>query len=274
MHTHIKTEMLRVLGNLLIALLSILRRNGETLTAILCLLWVESKPSLTHPLFTQLNVSLWTSFNQHHLYHFTHLINDSTFKGGNTLFVLSACTCSRENMPFKKLICPLRQQLQSVVISSELWHDLSPHRLRPERDFHSNSNKAHPIQQLDQGCPTLFQEIYHHVGFHSSPNKAHIIEQLEQWFPTGGTRTPRGTQAHCRGYVETFNNHLCYVILFENHQHGGTHGMTNRLRGYTRQKRLGNTELEHGCPTLFLEIYQPVGFHSNPNKAHLIQQLE
>ena len=41
--------------------------------------------------------------------------------------------------------------------------------------------------------------------------------------------------------METFNNHLCYVILFENHQHGGTHGMTNRLRGYTRQKRLGNT---------------------------------
>ena len=24
------------------------------------------------------------------------------------------------------------------------------------------------------------------------------------------------------------------------------------------------------CPTLFLEIYHPVGFHSNPNKAHLI----
>ena len=43
--------------------------------------------------------------------------------------------------------------------------------------------------------------------------------------------------------METFNNHLCYVILFENHQHGGTHGMTNRLRGYTRQKRLGNTAL-------------------------------
>ena len=69
---------------------------------------------------------------------------------------------------------------------------------------------------------------------------------LQQWFPTGGTRTPRGTQAHCRGYVETFNNHLCYVILFENHQHGGTHGMTNRLRGYTRQKRLGNTALQEG----------------------------
>ena len=43
--------------------------------------------------------------------------------------------------------------------------------------------------------------------------------------------------------METFNNHLCYVILFENHQHGGTHGMTNRLRGYTRQKRLGNIDL-------------------------------
>ena len=71
-----------------------------------------------------------------------------------------------------------------------------------------------------------------------------IKDVLKQWFPTGGTRTPRGTQAHCRGYVETFNNHLCYVILFENHQHGGTHGMTNRLRGYTRQKRLGNTVLK------------------------------
>ena len=46
--------------------------------------------------------------------------------------------------------------------------------------------------------------------------------------------------------METFNNHLCYVILFENHQHGGTHGMTNRLRGYTRQKRLGNTDLSLG----------------------------
>ena len=45
--------------------------------------------------------------------------------------------------------------------------------------------------------------------------------------------------------METFNNHLCYVILFENHQHGGTHGMTNRLRGYTRQKRLGNTEIHN-----------------------------
>ena len=71
-----------------------------------------------------------------------------------------------------------------------------------------------------------------------------VTTLLDQWFPTGGTRTPRGTQAHCRGYVETFNNHLCYVILFENHQHGGTHGMINRLRGYTRQKRLGNTGLE------------------------------
>ena len=45
--------------------------------------------------------------------------------------------------------------------------------------------------------------------------------------------------------METFNNHLCYVILFENHQHGGTHGMTNRLRGYTRQKRLGNTVVQY-----------------------------
>ena len=45
--------------------------------------------------------------------------------------------------------------------------------------------------------------------------------------------------------METFSNHLCYVILFENHQHGGTHGMTNRLRGYTRQKRLGNTVLDY-----------------------------
>ena len=45
--------------------------------------------------------------------------------------------------------------------------------------------------------------------------------------------------------METFNNQLCYVILFENHQHGGTHGMTNRLRGYTRQKRLGNTVIRY-----------------------------
>ena len=30
-------------------------------------------------------------------------------------------------------------------------------------------------------------------------------------------------------------------------------------------------QLEQGCPTLFLEIC-PVGFHSNPNKAHLIKK--
>ena len=87
--------------------------------------------------------------------------------------------------------------------------------------------------------------------------KSHIVHMyhpVEQWFPTGGTRTPRGTQAHCRGYLETFNNHLCYVILFENHQHGGTHGMTNRLRGYTRQKRLGNTAVELTLINLGLTI--------------------
>ena len=33
-------------------------------------------------------------------------------------------------------------------------------------------------------------------------------------------------------------------------------------------------QLEQGCPTLFLEIYRPVGYHSNPNKAQLIHQLE
>ena len=32
--------------------------------------------------------------------------------------------------------------------------------------------------------------------------------------------------------------------------------------------------IEQGCPTLFLEINHPVGFHSNPDKAHLIEQLE
>ena len=56
-----------------------------------------------------------------------------------------------------------------------------------------------------------------------------------------GVRVPLGVRKHTAGGTwKTFNNHLCYVILFENHQHGGTHGMTNRLRGYTRQKRLGS----------------------------------
>ncbi|KAJ8362826.1 hypothetical protein SKAU_G00116570 [Synaphobranchus kaupii] len=31
--------------------------------------------------------------------------------------------------------------------------------------------------------------------------------------------------------------------------------------------------LDQWSPTLFLEIYRPVGFHSNPNKARLTQQL-
>ena len=90
------------------------------------------------------------------------------------------------------------------------------------------------------GCARFLKQ---HVSFCPKKRFACIHNAIGQWFPTGGTRTPRGTQAHCRGYVETFNNHLCYVILFENHQHGGTHGMTNRLRGYTRQKRLGNTAI-------------------------------
>ena len=100
-------------------------------------------------------------------------------------------------------------------------------------------------------CAQLVREL----GYKGSLKGLHTFKykSLEQWFPTGGTRTPRGTQAHCRGYVETFNNHLCYVILFENHQHGGTHGMTNRLRGYTRQKRLGNTGLEYRT-LLFLKL--------------------
>ena len=100
-------------------------------------------------------------------------------------------------------------------------------------------------------CYVILFENHQHGGTHGMTNRLRGYTRqkrlgntaLAQWFPTGGTRTPRGTQAHCRGYVETFNNHLCYVILFENHQHGGTHGMTNRLRGYTRQKRLGNTAL-------------------------------
>ena len=50
--------------------------------------------------------------------------------------------------------------------------------------LHSNPNKAHLIQQLEQGCPTLFLEIYHPVGLHSNPNKAHLIQQLEQGCPT------------------------------------------------------------------------------------------
>ena len=39
-------------------------------------------------------------------------------------------------------------------------------------------------------------------------------------------------------------------------------------------KESSNDGIKQGCPTLFLELYHPVGFHSNPNKAHLIQQLE
>lgn len=32
--------------------------------------------------------------------------------------------------------------------------------------------------------------------------------------------------------------------------------------------------LGQGCPVLYLDICQPLGFHSNPNKVHLIQQPE
>ena len=40
-----------------------------------------------------------------------------------------------------------------------------------------------PFQQLEQGCPTLFLEIYHPVDLHSNPNKAHLIQQREQGCP-------------------------------------------------------------------------------------------
>lgn len=38
-----------------------------------------------------------------------------------------------------------------------------------------------------------------------SYSKTLYVSPLCQWFPTRGTR---GTRAHCRGYVETFNNNL------------------------------------------------------------------
>ena len=50
--------------------------------------------------------------------------------------------------------------------------------------FHSNPNQAHLIQHLEQGCPTLFLEVYCPVCFHSNPNQAHIIQHLEQVCPT------------------------------------------------------------------------------------------
>ena len=98
--------------------------------------------------------------------------------------------------------------------------------------FHSNPNKAHLIQQLEQGCPTLFLEIYHPVGFHSNPNKAHLIQQLEQGCPT---------------------------LFLEIYHPVGFHSNPNKAHLIQ--------QLEQGCPTLFLELYHPVGFHSNPNKA-------
>ena len=106
-----------------------------------------------------------------------------------------------------------------------------------EITFHPN--KAHLIQQLEQGCTTLFLEIYYPVGFHSNPNKAHLIQQLEQSCPT---------------------------LFLEIYHPVGFHSNPNKAHLIQ--------QLEQSCPTLFLEIYRPVGFHSNPNKAHLIQQLE
>uniref|UniRef100_A0A0E9PW64 Uncharacterized protein n=1 Tax=Anguilla anguilla TaxID=7936 RepID=A0A0E9PW64_ANGAN len=42
-----------------------------------------------------------------------------------------------------------------------------------------DSYKALPIQQLEQGCPTLLLEIYPPVGFHSNPNKALLTQQSQ-----------------------------------------------------------------------------------------------
>ena len=82
--------------------------------------------------------------------------------------------------------------------------------------FHSNPNKAHLIQQLEQGCPTLFLEIYHPVGFHSNPNKAHLIQQLEQGCPT---------------------------LFLEIYRPVGLHSNPNKAHLIQ--------QLEQGCPTLF-----------------------
>uniref|UniRef100_A0A0E9VE46 Uncharacterized protein n=1 Tax=Anguilla anguilla TaxID=7936 RepID=A0A0E9VE46_ANGAN len=34
------------------------------------------------------------------------------------------------------------------------------------------------------------------------------------------------------------------------------------------------SSIDQWLPALFLGVYNPVGFHSNPNKGHDIQQLE
>ena len=70
---------------------------------------------------------------------------------------------------------PSQERLAMTLVQKRIYHPVG---------FHSNPNKAHLIQQLEQGCPTLFLEIYHPVGFHSNPNKAHLIQQLEQGWPT------------------------------------------------------------------------------------------
>ena len=54
-------------------------------------------------------------------------------------------------------------------------------------DHAQNSPKPSSLHTSDspaKGCPTLFLEIYHPVGFYSNLNKAHFIQQLEQGCPT------------------------------------------------------------------------------------------
>ena len=48
-------------------------------------------------------------------------------------------------------------------------------------------------------------------------------------------------------------------------------GKNNCPGGNTLEEEL---VLEQGKPTPILKIYRPVGFHSNPNRVHLIQQRE
>lgn len=35
-----------------------------------------------------------------------------------------------------------------------------------------------PLHQLEQSFPTVFLEIYHHIGIHCNPNKRHLFQRL------------------------------------------------------------------------------------------------
>ena len=76
-------------------------------------------------------------------------------------------------------------------------------------------------------------------------------------------------------YGRIFSTEMCSSFSSERTRPLGIHcsGTVSSQRWVVQYGGGGCKTVQRGCPTPFLEACGPVGFHSDPNEAHLIQQL-